>query len=251
MLSLVGTAKKSSLLVANVAITARRHSHIGRMPVRYGKNVTFEHQPPIDLAGAFGAAGTLKVIGPLGNTSVAIQPFVSLDLQSMPNNELTATITATGIQQHTKENNTTNTNTNDDTDSLLTVRVDDATKKQQRAMWGTTRALIANAVHDVTEGYRLSLRMVGVGYRASLEQDGRVLGLKLGYSHSIEMPLPEGVTASVPNPTRIVLSGVDRQLVSQFAASVRCWRKPEPYKQKGIFVGDETIRKKDVKKSKK
>ncbi|KAI8051011.1 putative ribosomal protein L6 [Syncephalis plumigaleata] len=251
MLSLVGTARKSPLLLASVATTACRHSHIGRTPVRYGKEVTFEHQPPTGPVGAFGAAGTLKVIGPLGNMSVAIQPFVSLDLQPTTNNEPVATITATGIQQHAKKNNATAAATSEDADFLLTVRVDDDTKKQQRAMWGTTRALIANAVNDVTEGYRLPLRMVGVGYRASLEQDGRVLGLKLGYSHPIEMPLPQGVTASVPNPTRIVLSGVDRQLVSQFAAAIRRWRIPEPYKQKGIFVGDETIRKKDIKKSKK
>ncbi|RKP26513.1 ribosomal protein L6, alpha-beta domain-containing protein [Syncephalis pseudoplumigaleata] len=206
--------RRSPALLAGLAATARRCSHIGRTPVRYGQEVTLEHLPPTGPAGVFGPAGTLRVVGPLGNTAVPIQPDAS-------------------------------------TGHLLTVRVDDANQKQQRAMWGTTRALIANAVHDVTEGYRLSLRLVGVGYRASLEQNDRVLSLKLGYSHSIEMALPEGITATVPNPARIVLAGVDRQLVSQFAASIRRWRVPEPYKQKGIFVGNETIRKKDVKKNKK
>ncbi|KAI9598872.1 putative ribosomal protein L6 [Syncephalis fuscata] len=217
-------------ILASKLVVPQRYSHIGRAPVKYGREVSLQHIPPTTSVGAFGPAGTLKIDGPLGSVSVPIQPFVKLDLQPMGASEPTTTITAKK------------------TDFTITVRVDDASKKQQRAMWGTTRALIANAVQGVTEGYNLPLRLVGVGYRASLEQDGRVIGLKLGYSHPIEMPLPDGVTASVPNSTRIVLSGVDRQEVAQFAAAIRRWRVPEPYNQKGIFVGDETIRKKEGKK---
>ncbi|KAJ2239703.1 54S ribosomal protein L6 mitochondrial [Coemansia sp. RSA 455] len=113
-------------------------------------------------------------------------------------------------------------------------------------MWGTTRACINNCVIGVTEGFSATLRFVGVGYRAAIE-NGQ-LALRLGYSHPINLEIPKGLKVSVPTPTRVLISGIDLQQVKLFAAKVRKWKKPEPYNQKGIFVDDETIRKKDGKK---
>lgn len=119
-------------------------------------------------------------------------------------------------------------------------------------MVGTTRALMQNYIAGVSEGHICILRLVGVGYRATIESSAitkqpeyegqKFVSLKLGYAHPIEMPVPEGVKASVPQPTRILLEGPNKQVVSQFAAEIREWRKPEPYKGKGIFVNDETIK---------
>ena len=117
---------------------------------------------------------------------------------------------------------------------------------------GTTRAHFQNTISGVSEGHICILRLVGVGYRATVEDTAttkqpeypgqKFVTLKLGYAHPIEMPIPKGVKATVPQPTRILLEGADRQVVSQFAAELREWRKPEPYKGKGIFVNNETIR---------
>lgn len=114
------------------------------------------------------------------------------------------------------------------------------------------RALIQNSVSGVSEGHVAILRLVGVGYRATLESSvptlkpsypgQQFISLKLGFAHPVELGVPEGVKASVPQPTRILLEGVDKQVVTDFAAKIRAWRKPEPYKGKGIFVNDETIK---------
>lgn len=117
---------------------------------------------------------------------------------------------------------------------------------------GTMRAHMQNYVLGVSEGHSCVLRLVGVGYRATIENTAitkqpeypgqQFVSLKLGYAHPIEMPIPLGVKASVPQPTRILLEGCEKQVVAQFAAEIREWRKPEPYKGKGIFVNNETIR---------
>ena len=117
---------------------------------------------------------------------------------------------------------------------------------------GTMRAHMQNSVTGVSEGHISILRMVGVGYRATIEDKAitkepeypgqRFVSLKLGFAHPVEMGIPQGVKATVPQPTRILLEGCDKQAVSQFAAKIRAWRKPEPYKGKGIFVNDETIK---------
>ena len=122
---------------------------------------------------------------------------------------------------------------------------------------GTVRAYLANHILGVSEGHTCILRLVGVGYRATVESsattvkpvyDGqRFVSLKVGYSHPIELGVPEGVKASTPQPTRILLEGVEKEVIKQFAAKIRMWRKPEPYKGKGIFVDDETIRLKSKK----
>lgn len=114
--------------------------------------------------------------------------------------------------------------------------------REHRAMWGTIRALIQNHVTGVSEGHTAILRLVGVGYRATIEDGGKKVGLKVGYSHPIELEVPESVKASVPQPTRILLQGPDKHALRQFAADIREWRVPEPYKGKGIFIDAETIK---------
>jgi len=130
------------------------------------------------------------------------------------------------------------------------VRVDDgqvvvdraSDSKTHRAMHGLTRALIANMVQGTVSGYRKTLELVGVGYRA--EKKGKVLVINVGYSHPVEYPEPEGLTITTPNPTTIVVEGIDKQRVGQVAAEIRSVRPPEPYKGKGIKYQDEQIRRK-------
>ena len=115
-----------------------------------------------------------------------------------------------------------------------------------RAMWGTTRSLVNSMVTGVSEGFKVSLEISGVGYRAAAA-DG-VLTLQLGYSHNIAYKIPAGIDISCERPTRIAVSGVDRQRVGQAAAEIRAFRKPEPYKGKGIRYSDERVRRKEGKK---
>ncbi len=121
---------------------------------------------------------------------------------------------------------------------------DDSTRA--RAMWGTSRSLIDSMVKGVSEGFKVGLELSGVGYRAAA--GGGVLTLQLGYSHNIEYNIPAGIDISCERPTRITVSGVDRQRVGQVAAEVRAFRKPEPYKGKGIRYADERVRRKEGKK---
>jgi large subunit ribosomal protein L6 len=127
------------------------------------------------------------------------------------------------------------------------VRVDPRNDTQQaRAMWGTYRALVAKLIEGVTKGYERKLEINGVGYRASLQ--GKNLQLQLGYAHDIVYPIPEGVTIVVPKPTEIVITGIDAQKVGQAAAEIRAFRKPEPYKGKGVKYSGEFIFRKEGKK---
>ncbi len=118
-------------------------------------------------------------------------------------------------------------------------------EKEVRALHGLSRSLIANMVTGVTAGFTKELEINGVGYRAA--KQGNVLVMNLGYSHQVEMPEPEGITIDVPNQTKIIISGIDKQKVGQFAANVREKRPPEPYKGKGIKYVDEHIRRKEGK----
>jgi large subunit ribosomal protein L6 len=174
-------------------------SNIGKQPIKVPPNVTLRPN-----------ATTLSVEGPLGKTSVFLHPFVRL--------------------KFVEEN-------------ALEVSVETPSEKKQRSMWGTTRTLIYNAVVGMTEGYTMPLYLVGVGYRAALEEDprGTVLGggakaqrlnMKLGYSHSVFVPIPPHIKAEVPLATKIVLSCTDKQKLGLFTAQVRALRKPEPYKGK-------------------
>ena len=118
--------------------------------------------------------------------------------------------------------------------------------QQTRAMAGTTRALVNNMVIGVSTGFERKLQLVGVGYKAQAK--GQVLNLALGFSHPIDYELPDGVVAETPNQTEILIKGVDKQLVGQVAAEIRDFRRPEPYKGKGVRYADEVVRRKEAKK---
>ncbi|VDC00790.1 unnamed protein product [Peniophora sp. CBMAI 1063] len=183
--------------------------NIGKLPIPLPPNVSVNALPTL-----------LTVTGPLGSATVPLEPYIRI---TQPSN------------------------------TELLVAVDDRDIKRQRAMWGTTRSLIANAVTGTTTGFQVPLFLVGVGYRAALEADprkegGQRLRMNLGYSHVVYVPVPDGIKAEVPHATKIALSATDKHQLGLFAAEVRAWRKPEPYKGKGIFIGNETIRIKAVKK---
>lgn len=126
-------------------------------------------------------------------------------------------------------------------DGAIVVRKN-AQTRAARELHGLSRTLVANMVTGVSRGFEKRLEIVGVGYRAAVE--GRTLNLSLGYSHPVIYDLPNGVEASVENQTRITLSGIDKQLVGQAAAEIRSFRRPEPYKGKGVRYADEVIRRK-------
>jgi large subunit ribosomal protein L6 len=115
-------------------------------------------------------------------------------------------------------------------------------ERQSRALHGLSRALLANMVNGVFTGFVRELQMVGVGYRAALQ--GNTLELLVGFSHPVRMTAPEGISFEVPEPTRILVRGIDRERVGQVAAEVRRVRPPEPYKGKGIRYVDEKVRRK-------
>ena len=118
--------------------------------------------------------------------------------------------------------------------------------KQARAFWGMQRTLVDNLVTGVTEGFTKVLEITGVGYRAAAQ--GKNLRLQLGYSHDVNYPVPEGVDIKTPDPNTVEISGIDKQKVGQVAAEIRRWRKPEPYKGKGIKYRGEYIFRKEGKK---
>ena len=128
------------------------------------------------------------------------------------------------------------------------IRVNPANDtKSARAFWGMQRTLVSNLVEGVTEGFTKQLVISGVGYRAQAQ--GSKLKLQLGYSHDIDLDVPEGLTVQTPDQTTVVVSGIDKQSVGQFAAEIRRWRKPEPYKGKGIkYQGEYVFRKEGKKK---
>ena len=126
-------------------------------------------------------------------------------------------------------------------DGVLSVtRAND--ERESRALHGLTRALIANMVVGVSAGYSKELQAVGVGYRGALK--GSTLELQVGFSHPVQIEAPEGITFEVPEPTKFIVSGIDKQLVGQVAANIRSVRPPEPYKGKGIRYVDEYVRRK-------
>ncbi len=129
-------------------------------------------------------------------------------------------------------------------DSKLTLtRADEA--KQTKSYHGLFRSLINNMIIGVTEGYSRDLEIVGIGYRA--EMQGNKAVFSVGYSHKIELVPPEGITITVDEQTKVKVEGIDKQLVGEIAAKIRAYRKPEPYKGKGIRYADEIVKKKSVK----
>ncbi|GAA5994362.1 hypothetical protein JCM5350_004300 [Sporobolomyces pararoseus] len=217
--------------------TSRSASHVGSAPIPYPTSVTFERQSlsSVSLSSTSSPSSSsssspsqLFVKGPKGRLAINVPPFVQLSF-SPPSSSPT----------------------------VLSLAVQDTSIKEQRAAWGLTRSLLANAVQGVSEGYNLSLRLVGVGYRAAVEDvvasgggGGKIqrLNLKLGFAHPVLIELPTDVQASTPSSTTITLSGIDKQRLGEVAARIRRWRVPEPYNGKGIFVGDEQVKRKEVKK---
>lgn len=178
-------------------ITQRHTSNIGKAPINFQPSSSFKNTPT-----------SLSVTGPLGTTSVPLEPYMTISFPSP---------------------------------DTLALTVENAEIKKQRAMWGLTRTLIQNAVTGMTEGFTVPLYLVGIGYRAALEADprgevegssGMRLNMKLGFSHPVIVPVPEHIKAEVPYPTKIVLSCTDKHQLGLFAAKVRKWRPPEPYKGK-------------------
>jgi large subunit ribosomal protein L6 len=150
---------------------------------------------------------TVLVEGPKGKVSALIAPGITLETKS-------------GVLHVNRENDS------------------------QAAVHGLTRALVFNAVHGVTEGWKKELDIVGIGYRAELKGKGTVV-FTLGYSHPIEFPLPTGIDVTIdPKQLHLTISGVDRQKVGQVAADMRSLRKPDPYKNKGVRYSDEKLKKK-------
>jgi large subunit ribosomal protein L6 len=155
------------------------------------------------------AGGEISVKGPLGSLSQRFGPTVSIEQSG----------------------------------DTLTFK---AANAEASAMHGTMRALVANMVKGVTDGYQKRLTLVGVGYRAQLAGDK--LNLSLGYSHPVVHQMPKGVKAEVPVQTEIIVKGVDKQQVGQVAAEIRAYRPPEPYKGKGVRYADERVKIKETKK---
>ncbi|KAI9733908.1 MAG: hypothetical protein M1834_002563 [Cirrosporium novae-zelandiae] len=164
---------------------------------------------------------TVHVVGPLGEMTLKLPPYMSM---------------------------------HHDTEARkVSLAVENAEERRQREMWGTTRSYLANHVMGVSEGHTAVLRLNGVGFRATVEKTAitkkpiypgqQFVSLKVGItSHPVELGVPQGVKASTPQPTRILLEGIDKEVVKEFAANIREWAKPEPYKGKGIFVDGETIK---------
>ena len=155
--------------------------------------------------------GTLSVKGPKGTLSLQMRDEISYDIS----------------------------------EDGISVQPANATK-QARAFWGMQRTLVQNLVTGVTDGFTKKLLITGVGYRANAQ--GRKLKLQLGYSHDVDIDVPEGLTVATPDNTTVEISGADKQKVGQLAAEIRRWRKPEPYKGKGIKYDGEYIFRKEGKK---
>jgi len=115
-----------------------------------------------------------------------------------------------------------------------------------RQMWGLSRTLVNNLVVGVTQGFVTKLEIQGVGYRAAVQ--GKNLNLQLGFSHDVAYPIPDGISITAEKPTMLTVAGIDKQLVGQVAAEIRAYRKPEPYKGKGVRYSDEYVRRKEGKK---
>jgi large subunit ribosomal protein L6 len=165
---------------------------------------------PIDLPSGVEvkvSGNVVSVKGPKGTLTQEIQPSMSVDID----------------------------------DGTLTVSREND-ERQVRALHGLTRSLINNMVIGVTDGYSKELTAVGVGYRAALK--GNTLELQVGFSHPVSIEAPDGIAFDVPEPTKIIVSGIDKQMVGQIAANVRAVRPPEPYKGKGIRYVDEYVRRK-------
>lgn len=131
----------------------------------------------------------------------------------------------------------------DGEDFVISAVVDN---KTGMSMWGMSRTMVANLIEGVTNGYKKELELKGVGYRAQMK--GSMLSMQLGFSHDVEFTPPAGITIKAPKPTQLIVEGIDKQQVGQVAAVIRSYRKPEPYKGKGVRYVGEYVRSKEGKK---
>ena len=169
---------------------------------------------PVDLPQGVSAKieeGLLSVKGPKGELTMPVSEFVQVDVA----------------------------------DDAITITPRDKSKSAKQ-FWGMQRTLASNLVQGVSEGFTKVLEINGVGYRANVQ--GKTLKLQLGYSHDIDFPIPDGIDIKTPDQTTVEISGIDKQKVGQVAAEIRKWRKPEPYKGKGIKYRGEYIFRKEGKK---
>jgi large subunit ribosomal protein L6 len=188
-------------------LAARSFARFGEAMSRIGKNPIDIGKVKVSLTGR-----NLVVEGPKGKLSYSVHPSIDVAVQ----------------------------------DSTIEFKRN-SNEPKVRALHGTQRAIVANMVKGVTDGYKKELDIVGVGYRG--EQKGKAIALFLGFSHAVNYDPPAGISIKMETPTKIVVEGIDKQLVGQVAAELRGFREPEPYKGKGVKYSNETIRRKAGKKS--
>ncbi|KAG7194427.1 uncharacterized protein KQ657_004640 [Scheffersomyces spartinae] len=221
-LALLGS---SSLSFTRTFASSSIHlSNIGKVPVRLSEGVEcYTEDLPKEFARKFRKGKDIHYLdrlivvkGPKGELKAEVPSFVNLQ----------------------NENN------------HVTVTVANPQDKLQRSMWGTARSIVQNNMIGLTEGHLAFVKFVGTGYRAVLEKDAKgkdVIALKVGQKFTPRLPVPSYLTVSLPNPARLLIEGADKQKVFEFAAAIRAYKKPEPYKGKGIFINNETIRMKEKK----
>lgn len=231
-----------------VALSSR--SHIGASPIQLPETVDCKLKGSIPEE--------LLVAGPLGHKRLVLPEGIAAHLTQRPSGSAPAT-PSSSLPSSSKA-------------ATLVFTCDDVASRNKRSTWGLTRTQAENAVVGLSEGFKLDVKLVGVGYRATLESastsqqqtDARpsttpdaiasqptstsTLVLRLGYPRPIRLQLPPGVECEIASPTELVLRGSDKQVLGHFAAMIRGWRKPEPYNGKGIFVGGEQVRRKEVRK---
>lgn len=201
-----------------------RSSHIGKMPIRLPDSISCTVlEIPLEFALSFTKAKesfflTQNVVlkGPKGLLSTKVPGFVKIS-----------------------NNN-----------NVITINVEDPTHRIQRSLWGTTRAALFNNSIGILEGHLAICKFVGTGYRVTLETESngqQYVYLKVGFPYTPKLPVPQGLTVTLPSPTRLFIEGTNLQQVKLFAAVIRNYKKPEPYKGKGIFVDNETIKLKERK----
>lgn len=228
-----------------------RHSHIGARPIPVPRDVTCTWYKTPE---ASTKETLLRIRGPKGTTDVVIPDGISPTFQ--PN----------GIQaahpgmKAANSGNSSSAPPATPNPKILVMQCHNPDVASQRSSWGLTAALVSNGVLGVSEGFSLDLRLVGVGYRASIEQaesgstvqnsadHEQVLVLRLGYPRPMRVAIPSSMRCEVTAPTEIKLLGSDKAALAQLAAKIRAFRPPEPYNGKGIFVGAETVQRKEVKK---
>jgi large subunit ribosomal protein L6 len=166
-------------------------------------------------------AQTVTITGPLGSLELSVPPFISLVPAWTVDSKLASQIAEIEAQGKVAP----------ERNDLVVVVTDDKSRKQ-REMWGTVRALLHNSIHGVSSGHQTTLTLKGVGYRAAIVQDGKMLELKVGFNHNVNAEIPEGVTLSMTNPTIFEVKCIDKEKLGLFCARVRKFRPPEPYKGK-------------------